>query len=84
MSDVEEYNSDDLDSGCKSEDEDAGPRVKLSTFKLLDNMRDYKWEVGTHFVSKKAFQEAIRTYAIYSRRNIRFRKNDKRRARISG
>ena len=82
LSDVEEYNSDDLDSGCESEDEDEGPRVKFSTFKLLDNMRDYKWDVGTYFVSKKAFQEAIRTYAIHSGRNLKFRKSDKKRVRV--
>lgn len=82
MSDVEEYNSDDLDSGCESEDEDGGPRVRFQTFKLLENMKNYEWVVGTYFVSKKAFQEAIRTYAIHSGRALKFKKNDKKRVRV--
>jgi hypothetical protein len=80
LSEDEEYNSEELDSGCDTEDE--GPRVKFPTFKLLDNMRDYKWELGTYFVSKKAFQEAIRTYDIHSGRDLKFKKNDKRRVRV--
>jgi len=34
-------------------------------------------------VSKKAFQEAIRTYAVHSGRDIKFRKNDKTRVRMT-
>jgi len=49
---------------------------------MLDKMVDYKWEVGTYFVSKKAFQEAMRTYAINFGRAIKFRKNDMRRMRV--
>ena len=55
LSEDEEYDSEDLDNGCDTEDEDEGPSVKFPTFKLLDNMRDYHWELGTYFVSKKAF-----------------------------
>ena len=83
MSEDEEYDSEDLDSGCDTEDEDEGPSVKFPTFKLLDNMRDYHWELGTYFVSKKAFQEAIRTYAVHFGRDLKFRKNDKRRVRVA-
>ena len=39
LSDDKEYNSEDLDSGCDIEDEDDGPRVKFSTFNMLDKMR---------------------------------------------
>jgi hypothetical protein len=45
LSDNEEYESDVLDSGCDSEDEDELPKKKYPTFKLPDNMYDYKWEV---------------------------------------
>jgi len=83
LSEDEEYDSEDLDSGCDTEDEDKGPDVKFSTFKLLDNMRDYHWELGTYFVSKKALQEAIRTYAVHSGRDLKFRKNDKTRVRVT-
>lgn len=83
LSEDEEYDSEDLDSGCSSEDEDKGLGVKFPTFKVLDNMRDYHWELGTYFVSKKAFQEAIRTYAVHSGRDLKFSKNDKRRVRVT-
>jgi len=83
LSEDEEYDSEDLDSGCDTEDEDGCPGVKFPTFKLLDNMRDYHWELSTYFVSKKAFQEAIRTYAVHSRRDLKFRKNDKTRVRMT-
>lgn len=45
-------------------------------------MKDYKWEVGTYFVSKLVFMEAMRTYAVHSGRAIKFRKNDKVRVRV--
>jgi len=83
LSEDEKYNSEDLDSGCDTEDEDGGPGVKFPTFKLLDNMRDYYWELGTYFMSKKAFKEAIRTYAVYSGRDLKFRKDDNRRVRVT-
>lgn len=74
----------DLDSGCDTEDEYIeGPGVKFPTFKMLDNMRDYHRELGTYFVSKKAFQEAIRTYAVHFGRDLKFRKKDKRRVRVT-
>jgi hypothetical protein len=82
LSEDEDYDSEDLDSGCDTEDEDGGPGVKFPTFKMLDNMRDYHWELGTYFVSKKSFQDAIRTYAVHSGRDLKFRKNDKRRVRV--
>ena len=42
LSDNEEYESDVLESGCESEYEDELPKKKFSTFKLPDNMYDYK------------------------------------------
>jgi hypothetical protein len=64
LSDNKEYESDVLDSGCDSEDEE--PKKKNPTFKQPDNMHDYKWEVGTFFLSKEQFKDACRTYAVHS------------------
>jgi len=86
FSEDEEYNTDDLDSGCETDEEDEDERhkkTKFPTFKLPDNMRDYKWEVGTYFLSKEDFQDAIRTYAVHSRRELKFIKNDKVRVRVA-
>jgi len=58
LSDNEEYNSDELDSGAGTEDEEEniGSKHKFPTFKQPENMRDYEWEAVTYFVSKKQFQ----------------------------
>ena len=69
FSEDEECNTNDLDSGCETgeEDEDGRPeKTKFPTFKLPNNMRDYKWEIGTYFLSKKDFQHSIRTYVVHS------------------
>ena len=62
LSDEEEYNSDVLESGPESEDEEenGGSKLKFATFKKPENMRDYEWEVDTYFVSKKEFQDDVR------------------------
>ena len=82
LSDNEEYESDVLDSGCESEDEDELPKKKFSTFKLPDSMYDYEWEIGTFFLSKEDFKYACRTYAVHYGRAIKFLKNDKTRVRV--
>jgi len=84
LSDEEEYNSDVLESGPDSEDEEenGGSKLKFATFKKPENMRDYEWEVGTYFVSKKEFQDAVRTFAVHSGRDVKFDKNDKRRVKV--
>ncbi|XP_039687156.1 uncharacterized protein [Medicago truncatula] len=53
----------------------------------LPHLRNLKtcvteWEVGTYFVSKKEFQDAVRTFAVHSGRNLKFDKNDKRRVKV--
>jgi hypothetical protein len=85
LSDDEEYNSDELDSGAETEDEEEniGRKHKFPTFKQPENMRDYEWEAGTYFVSKKQFQDVVRTYAVHSGRDMKFRKSDKRRVRVT-
>jgi hypothetical protein len=86
FSEDEEYNTEDLDSGCETDEEEEygrNKKKKFPTFKLPDNMRDYKWEVGTYFVSKHDFIYAMRTYAVHSGRELKFKKNDKIRVRVA-
>ncbi|KAK2437846.1 hypothetical protein QL285_022691 [Trifolium repens] len=84
LSDVEDCNSDELHSGNDSEDEEQSnvKKDKFPTFKLLKDMRDYKWEVGTYFACKEEFQYAIKCYSIQSARAVKFKKNDKTRMRV--
>lgn len=80
----EEYNNDVLESEPESEEEEenGGSKLKFATFKKPENKRDYEWEVGTYFVSKKEFQDAVRTFVVHSGRNLKFLKNDKRRVKV--
>ncbi|CAK8576579.1 unnamed protein product [Lathyrus sativus] len=45
-------------------------------------MDDYKWELRTYFATREDFKEAVRIYAIYSSRNLKFKKNDNKRMRV--
>jgi len=45
-------------------------------------MSEYKWQVGTYFVEKSEFVEAIRTYALENGRSLKIYKSDKRRVRV--
>jgi hypothetical protein len=77
LGDSDDYNSDEIQSGCDSDDEDDVDKEKFPTFKLLKDMKDYKWELGTYFQTKEEFQEGMKTYSIHSNRGLRFKKNDK-------
>lgn len=81
LSDTEEYDNDELPHEY---DNDNGEIIKdaFVTFKLPNKMEDYKWEVWTYFATNDDFKEAIRTYVIHSGRNLKFKKNDKRRMRV--
>jgi len=57
-------------------------KLKIATFKKPENMRDYEWEVGTYFLSKKEFQDIVRTFVVHSGRDVKFDKNDKRRVKV--
>jgi len=81
LSEGEEHNSDELDSGVDTDEEDdEWPKYPL--FKLPDNMVDYKWEFGTYFASKAEFHEGIRIYVIHDGNGLKFKKNDKQRMRV--
>jgi len=83
----DEWESDELlslvgtDCDCDSEEEDTCG--KFATFSMPKSMADYEWEVGTYFVSKEEFIEAIRTYGLQNGRNLKIEKNDKKRVRVT-
>jgi len=79
LSDNEDCKSEHLNSDCDSDDSNS--KSNFPTFKLIDSMFKYKWEIGTYFVSKQQFQEAIRTYVVHNGKDLKFRKNDKTRVR---
>ncbi|XP_058742412.1 uncharacterized protein LOC131614892 [Vicia villosa] len=60
----------DLGSDCDSDDSSRARRKKYPIFKLLKDMSNYKWEVGTYFTTKEDFKEAIVTYAVHSGRDL--------------
>ena len=60
----------------------AGNCGPFGTFVMPNSMADYKWDVGTTFIDKEHLQHAIITYAVHSRRNIKWVKNDKQRTRV--
>ena len=46
---------------------------------MLENDEDVKFEVGLLFSSKKHIVEAVKTFAVISKKNLKIKKNDKRR-----
>ena len=46
---------------------------------MLENDEDVKFEVGLQFSSKKHIVEAVKTFAVISKKNLKIKKNDKRR-----
>src|ERR1051325_1138886 len=74
--------SEDLVSECDSEDSNTTKRKKYPIFKLLKDMSNYKWEVGTYFSTKEDIKEAVTSYAVQSGRNLKYIKNDKIRVRV--
>ena len=47
--------------GIDSNSDEEDTCGKFPTFSMPKSMADYEWEVGTYFVSKEEFIEAIRT-----------------------
>ncbi|XP_027911494.1 uncharacterized protein LOC114170206 [Vigna unguiculata] len=87
----DEWQSDDFlslnesdDEGCvdESSGDEGGTCGPFGTFVMPNSMADYRWDVGTNFIDKEHFQQAIITYAVHSGRNIRWVKNDKQRVRV--
>jgi len=79
-----EWESDELVSneGSDSSSGDEDTCGSFPTFCMPKSMAEYEWQVGTYFVNKEEFIEAIRTYGLQSGRNLKFEKNDKKRVRV--
>ncbi|CAK8539873.1 unnamed protein product [Lathyrus sativus] len=75
LSDIEEYDNDELPHDYDSEDDEI-LKDDFPSFKLPKIMDDYKWELGTYFATREDFKKAVKTYAIHSGRNLKFKKND--------
>jgi len=87
----DEWNSEELLSGSDNESETAVDKENndertgcgpFQTFVMPKSMADYKWEVGIVFLDNNHLKDAIRTYAIHARRNLKFLKNDSKQVRV--
>ena len=68
--------SDELDSPPGSEDE-GPPKVRYPRFKVPENYEDVKFEVGLQCSGKKQILEAVKTFAIISKKNLKIKKMTK-------
>ncbi|WVY97484.1 hypothetical protein V8G54_029635 [Vigna mungo] len=75
----EELISDVEDSEGEEDGGSSKSKTIFPTFSMPRSLVGYKWEVGTFFVEKNEFMDAIRTYALSNGRNLKFIKNDKKR-----
>ena len=65
--------SDELDTPDGSDDE-GDLKVRFPCFKEPENDEDVKFEVGLQFSNKKQIIEAIKTFAIISKKNLKVKK----------
>ena len=68
--------SDEQDTPVGSEDE-GPPKVRYPCFKVPENDEDVKFEVGLQFSGKKQILEAVKTFAIISKKNLKIKKMTK-------
>ena len=84
---TEDHNSPDSES---LDDEEVGGengdngyiKNRLPRHKLLKNMSEYKWELGTLYNTREDFKDAIISYAVHSGKGLKFRKNDNERVLV--
>ncbi|RYR65096.1 hypothetical protein Ahy_A03g011087 [Arachis hypogaea] len=85
FSDEECFNSDKVDleyevgvgSGDEEgEGEDKNEARSYPIYKDCKDMNTYKWEVGTVFASREEFKDTVTSYAVQSRRGLRYAKLD--------
>ncbi|RYQ98800.1 uncharacterized protein LOC107607121 [Arachis ipaensis] len=75
------YESEELWDVPVSDDEGDPLLRKYPLYKILKNMKEYKWEVGTIYVDRNAFKECVTSYAVHSGRGIWFSKCDSHRCK---
>ncbi|RYR26358.1 hypothetical protein Ahy_B02g060594 [Arachis hypogaea] len=85
FSDEEGFNSDEVDleyevgvgSGDEEgEGEDKNEARNYPIHKNCKDMNSYKWEVGTVFASREEFKDTVTSYAVQTRRGLRYAKLD--------
>ncbi|RYR02676.1 hypothetical protein Ahy_B06g081474 [Arachis hypogaea] len=86
LGDEEEgYESEDfLDVPIVGDDEDDNNVAKrYPLHKQLKDMSEYKWEIGTLYVSREEFKDCATAYAVHTGRGLRFDKVDLRRVKVT-
>ncbi|RYR15782.1 hypothetical protein Ahy_B04g072714 [Arachis hypogaea] len=86
LGDEEEgYESEDfLDVPIVGDDEDDNNVAKrYPLHKQLKDMSEYKWEIGTLYVSREEFKDCATAYAVHTRRGLRFDKVDLQRVKVT-
>ncbi|RYR57495.1 hypothetical protein Ahy_A05g023226 isoform B [Arachis hypogaea] len=85
FSDEEGFNSEEVDLeyelGVGSVDEEVEGEDKNEArcypiHKDCKDMNSYKWEVGTFFASREEFKDTVTSYAVQTRRGLRYAKLD--------
>jgi len=77
LADETEY-SNELDTPLGSEDE-GPPRVRYPHYKVPENDEDVKFEIELQFSGKKQILESVKTFGVICKKNLKIKKNDKRR-----
>ncbi|RYR33582.1 hypothetical protein Ahy_A10g048181 [Arachis hypogaea] len=76
------YDSEDfLDLPLSNENDDA-PLKNYSLHKQFKDIKEYKWQEGTLYVSRDKFKECATNYAVHTRRGLKFKKCDKRKVKV--
>ncbi|RYR38701.1 hypothetical protein Ahy_A09g043852 [Arachis hypogaea] len=86
LGDEEEgYDSEEFLDMPITDDDENGNSVakKYPLHKQLKDMSEYKWEVGTLYVSREEFKDCATAYAVHTGRGLRFDKVDLRRVKVT-
>ncbi|RYQ84685.1 hypothetical protein Ahy_B10g104138 isoform A [Arachis hypogaea] len=92
FSDEECFNSDEVnleyEAGVGSDDEEGQGEDKNEArsyriHKDCKDMNSYKWEVGTVFASREEFKDTVMSYAVQTRRKLKYAKLDLVRVRAA-
>ncbi|MED6205959.1 hypothetical protein PIB30_022563 [Stylosanthes scabra] len=75
------YDSEELPDLPSSDEEGDVPLKKYPLHKDLKNMSEYKWEVGTLYLSRDQFKDCVISVAVHSGRGLSFKKCDDRRVK---
>ncbi|RYR10323.1 hypothetical protein Ahy_B05g078798 [Arachis hypogaea] len=67
--------------GDDEDDNNVAKRYPLH--KQLKDMSEYKWEIGTLYVSREEFKDCATAYAVHTGRGLRFDKVDLRRVKVT-